>query len=473
MDINMTLLNRYKARILKQLNITHEAWWDDWYDKTFDDEYFDKGPIDVWEEPALPKELGVKSPVWTELLTRGDDDMFPYRNIGGNSGVAEYDSGVDWFLIKFKDGSLYLYTHKSTLPEHIYRMRQLAESGIGLNAYVNHMYHRHGIQYAGRNYKGNLTLTPGIESIGNHKGIRALQLIIAFQNTLRENNMSNTISTEKFEELKQKSGKDGLEPNAEKALKIALQLLGKPQASNEGIWGAVRYLFGGNYEDLPKINAAYDEAVDAVKSTYGNPEWVKKRRLNEGTVKVKGYSKVAENPQAMFDAVKKNNQKAFEEAQDYVKGEVEYLSKYVAALNAPEEKVKALLDMFDVHPAKDLQQAPEMDLGRSGEVKAKDASGIGSAAEVFYNAVKYRRATDAIFTCGLYKLAYTDSGKARYGRDGIETARLEGPAKELSLKIGQVLHNVQQSFYNSFSLAWDNIDGVVRGSLFIMEASAD
>lgn len=228
MGINMTILNRYKVRILKQLNITHEAWWDDWYDKTFDDEYFDKGPIDVWEEPALPKELGVKSPVWTELLTRGDDDMFHYRNIGGTSGVSEYDSGVDWFLIKFKDGSLYLYTHKSTLPTHIYRMRQLAESGSGLNAYVNNL-SKSGIQYAGRNYKGNLTLTPGIESIDNHKGIRALQLIIAFQNTLKENLMSKNISQEKFEELKEKSGKDGLEPTAQKALKIAEQLLGKPQ----------------------------------------------------------------------------------------------------------------------------------------------------------------------------------------------------------------------------------------------------
>lgn len=473
MGIKMTILNRYKARILKQLNITHEAWWDDWYDKTFDDEYFDKGPVDVWDEPALPKELGVKSPVWTELLTRGDDDMFPYRNIGGNSGVSEYDSGVDWFLIKFKDGSLYLYTHKSTLPEHIYRMRQLAESGSGLNTYVNHMYNQHGVQYAGRNYKGNLTLTPGIESIGNHKGIRALQLIIAFQNTLRENKMSTIISHEKFEELKEKSGKDGLEPTAQKALKIAEQLLGKPQVSNEGIWGAIRYLFGGNYADLPKINAAYDEAVDAVKSTYGNPEWVKKRRLNTGKVKVKGFSKVAENPQAMFDAVKKNNQKSFEEAQAYVKEEVEYLSKYIAALNAPADKVKALLDMFEVRPPVDLQQAPEVDLGSPGDVGAKDASGIISTAAVFNEAVKYRRATDAIYTGGLYKLAYTDSGKERYGRDGIETSRLEGDAKELSIKIGQVLHNVQQSFYNSFTPAWDNIDGVVRGSLFIMEASAD
>jgi len=52
-------------------------------------------------------------------------------------------------------------------------------------------------------------------------------------------------------------------------------------------------------------------------------------------------------------------------------------------------------------------------------------------------------------------------------------AQLSGPAKELSIKIGQNADNVERSFYNSFGPAWDNIDMVVRGTLAIMEASAD
>lgn len=736
----MNILDRYKFRILKQLNISTEAWWDDWYDQTFDSEYMDHGEVDVWEEPELPKTLGIKSPVWTELLTRGDDDMVPYRNIGGNSGVSEYDSGVDWFLIKFKDGSLYLYTHASTLPERIYRMRELANSGTGLNAYVNHMYHRHGIQYAGRNYKGRITLQPGIESISDPKGIRALQLIQAFQNTLEGKDM-NTIANEKFEEVKEKAGKDGLEPVAQRALKITEYLMtnptvanegfwstigdffsGRPTSvkmkgdsanlqnllrktimdktwlsrqsfktgiiepevikgfdvrnaprfvdefkrslntalqhnknelrkvttqlravenffassvnghsvvntsvvdgllatlnpwqfntnlnlkepellyeelfptpmealtqaevvkfagmlddvqetrlrfayastlqkkhyvsdvavsfsgrkpenkavlpklkqlvtaynaiinrvntnivngtkthalsinsenisdslincmsksitninntgfenhtvSNEGIWGAVRYLFGGNYEDLPKINAAYDEAVDAVKATYGNPEWVKKRRLKTGhRVKVKGCNDVAANPEKTFTKVKQNNAKSFEETRQYVKEEVEYLTKFAKALNGDSDKVKALLDMFEIRPKRQLEQAPDMDLGSPGDVAALDKEGMLKAAGIFEEAIKYRRASDAVYSSGLYKLLYTDSGKERFGVNGMETARLEGAAKELSIAIGKAGDNVQESFYSSFSNAWENIDGVVRGTLWIMEASAN
>lgn len=1033
----MNLLSRYKARILNTFKISLEDWWDDLRDKYLGDDFLDSGKPDVWEEPALPKDIGLTTTVWTELLERTNDSMYHYRNVGGNSSVVAYDTGVDWLLIRFNDSSLYLYTTKSTSSEDIEYMRKLANDGKGLNSYVNR---RIGNKYAGRNYKGKLTLMPGMESISNPKALRALQLIIAYENTtmdyivsqegigemftklknfvqgkdehgikgdeakpgvklksgsewwsdkykkevaairdaikryylnsnwldkqglvtgevdakgisgplnfngslgndplgnipkglqwatskekewmaivnqydvkirqidkkvkadtigagviddkgeqlvinaikemvalpeptlpkdstcglgnlgprvakdgsievavlkplqapaklpalskeqiqvaaklmlelldydyiharvktpywldhsdghkfndwlnnnyestyfeyyefdhhsldsqyvepfydlinepellvalehwvdrsIKGNVSVETISIETFKTIEEKAGKDGLEPNAKKALKIAEELLlkkpsvanegfwssigdffvGRPTSarmkgsdeglqrvlrktifdstwlgrqhfkvgqiepdvlqgfepraasrfvdeyqrsinqvlqhnrnelkkilprleavqnffsrnvngfsivdanqvvillqtmspwsanvklnmrepelitqnmiptpmealdkqevvrfahlldnlqesrlkfgystllqpkhfvseatvlfvkrnpqnnavvpqlnqlvkayhslikhynneirnsmqthaadinaeniadslincmsksisninnkgfedynvSNEGIWGAIKYLFGGNYENLPKINAAYDEAVDAVKSTYANPQWVKGRRLNTGTVKVKGFSNVANNPQAMFEKVKKVNAKSFEDARNYVKEEVEYLNKFIKALNAEPEKIKALLDMFEVRPERDLTQADDVDLGAGGEVKAKDAKGIHDAAVVFEEAVKYRRATDAIYSMGLYKLAYTDSGKTRYGREGIETARLEGHAKELSLKIGQVIHNVQQSFYNSFMPAWDNIDGVVRGTLMIMEASAD
>jgi len=735
----MNLLDRYKTRILNTFKISLEDWWDDLRIKYLGDDYRDRGQPDVWEEPELPEQLGVKSPVWTELLTRSDDSMFRYRNLNNNSGVAAYDTGVDWFLIKFNDSSLYLYTTKSTTKEHINYMRILAREGKGLNSYVNRIV---GNQYAGRNYKGNLTLMPGMESISNPKALRALQLIIAHQNTLKGNNMSITL--EHFEKMEQKSGKDGLEPNAKKALDIAKQLLGKPSVanegfwssigdffagrptsvtmkgtdenlrrllratvmdkvwlsrqkfregqiepvvmkgfdvrsasrfmndyesglsqalqhnrneikkvttrlkiveaylttainsfrpvdtsvipgliqsispwgnytqltmrepelldqtmiptpmealskdevvkfakliddvmlartnflyestlrenpvvnsmqlgmmerdskrqiavpeikrlikaykdfvtkinqdiklsfkthaaninaenladslincmsksitninntgfeshvvSNEGIWGAVKYLFGGNYENLPKINAAYDEAVDAVKATYGNPQWVKARRLNTGKpIKLKGsyYNEIARDPAKALKRAEQENRKSVASANQYIKEEVEYLNKFIKPLTSGDEtKIKALLDMFEIRESRSLDVAEEVEFDDGGEVVGMSAEQISKAADVFIEAVKYRRATDAFYNQGMYKLMYTDSGRVRYGKDGDITAKLSGPAKELSIKIGQNADNVERSFYNSFGPAWDNIDMVVRGTLAIMEASAD
>lgn len=252
--------------------------------------------------------------------------------------------------------------------------------------------------------------------------------------------------------------------------------VGKPQASNEGIWGAVRYLFGGNYEDLPKINAAYDEAVDAVKATYANPEWVKKRRLNTGKpIKLAShyFSEIANDPAKALERVKKENRKAVDDVIQYVKEEVEYLSKFTKALSSGDEvKIKALLDMFEVRKVRSLDVAEELGFDHGDEVKGMSAEQIHKAAEVFIDGINYRRSTDAFYTQGMYKLMYTEAGNIRYGDGGAVTEKLNGPAKELAIKIGQSADNVERSFYNSFGPAWENVDRVVKTTLAIMEASA-
>jgi hypothetical protein len=244
--------------------------------------------------------------------------------------------------------------------------------------------------------------------------------------------------------------------------------------SNEGIWGAVKYLFGGNYDNLPRINAAYDEAVDAVKSTYANPQWVKGRRLNtDKPIKIEYFSGVAADPAKAFEKVKQLNHKAVTDASNYVKEEVEYLSKFTKVLTSGDDaKIKALLDMFEVRKPRDLTVADEADFDDGGTVKGLSQEGILKAAEVFIEAVKYRRTTDALYSQGMYKLMYTDSGKVRYGNGGEVTSKLNGPAKELAIKIGESADNVEKSFFNAFTPAWDNVDGVVRGTLMILEASA-
>jgi hypothetical protein len=54
-----------------------------------------------------------------------------------NSGVAEYEFGKDSIILKFKDGSTYLYTARRPGKAHVDEMKNLAIAGEGLTTYVN------------------------------------------------------------------------------------------------------------------------------------------------------------------------------------------------------------------------------------------------------------------------------------------------------------------------------------------------
>ncbi len=470
---------------------------------TFDTvkQYWDDVVSGYWQDTddELADELGVTSTALSELL-EVHRHTFDYANIGGNSSVRGYDHGEDWMVVMFSDGSRYLYTLKSTDRQTLDYMRRLAMEGKGLNSYITRIV---GSNYAGRNYKGTITIKPGMEHF-NPEGYRRLLLLQAFRNTMVNKSVSpNQVTLERYKEQIAQAGSDGLDPVARKFMSTGLVSMGyvnivstesiddsdnptkllddqiklalnSAQVSNEGVWGAIKYLFGGNYEDLPKIDAAYDEAVDVVKSTYGNPEWVKKRRLNVGKpIKLDHYAGIGNNPAKAFDEARRVNKKAVEETAAYVKEKVEYLSKFTKVLTTGDEaKIKALLDMFKIHENPDLPVAEGVSFDEGGEFKGMNAAQIAKAAEIFIEAVKYRRTTDALYTQGMHKLMYTESGKIRYGTDGEVTAKLSGPAKELAIKIGQAADNVEKNFYNVFAPSWENIDFVVRGILRAMEASA-
>ncbi len=63
--------------------------------------------------------------------------MERYRNLGGDSGVAAFETGPDFIRVQFKDGAVYLYTYASAGPQNIEHMKQLAERGQGLNSFIN------------------------------------------------------------------------------------------------------------------------------------------------------------------------------------------------------------------------------------------------------------------------------------------------------------------------------------------------
>ncbi len=63
--------------------------------------------------------------------------MERYKNIGGDSGVAEFENGSSFIRVKFDDGSVYLYTYASAGSQKIEQAKRLAVAGEGLNAFIN------------------------------------------------------------------------------------------------------------------------------------------------------------------------------------------------------------------------------------------------------------------------------------------------------------------------------------------------
>jgi hypothetical protein len=61
--------------------------------------------------------------------------MTPYKN--HNSGVTAYALGKDSIRIRFKEGSVYLYTNKVTGSEHVRQMKKLAKEGRGLSTFIS------------------------------------------------------------------------------------------------------------------------------------------------------------------------------------------------------------------------------------------------------------------------------------------------------------------------------------------------
>lgn len=63
--------------------------------------------------------------------------MKRYKDKSGNSGVAFYEAGDDYIIVRFTGNTTYLYTHQKPGKQHVARMKMLAEAGEGLATYIN------------------------------------------------------------------------------------------------------------------------------------------------------------------------------------------------------------------------------------------------------------------------------------------------------------------------------------------------
>lgn len=62
--------------------------------------------------------------------------MIKYQNYGGNSNVLAFKIGGDYIDVQFADYSIYRYTYRSAGVSNVEAMKELAQSGSGLNSYI-------------------------------------------------------------------------------------------------------------------------------------------------------------------------------------------------------------------------------------------------------------------------------------------------------------------------------------------------
>ncbi|HEU4774259.1 MAG TPA: hypothetical protein VFS82_07060 [Lysobacter sp.] len=68
-----------------------------------------------------------------------------YSNKRGHSAVTEYAALAKSIAVKFADGAIYLYDMDCPGPQHVERMKELAQAGEGLYSYISR---RVGRRYA-------------------------------------------------------------------------------------------------------------------------------------------------------------------------------------------------------------------------------------------------------------------------------------------------------------------------------------
>jgi len=64
--------------------------------------------------------------------------MEKYKNSSGDSGVSAYEIGSDYIIVKFSGTArTYRYSYRKAGQNHVENLKRLAQSGSGLNSYIN------------------------------------------------------------------------------------------------------------------------------------------------------------------------------------------------------------------------------------------------------------------------------------------------------------------------------------------------
>lgn len=69
-------------------------------------------------------------------LDRAGKVMKRYR-AGDDSGVAAYECGPGWIIVRFHHGGTYRYDDRHPGAPAVLEMQRLADAGAGLNTFIN------------------------------------------------------------------------------------------------------------------------------------------------------------------------------------------------------------------------------------------------------------------------------------------------------------------------------------------------
>lgn len=296
----MNHLERLIHRIVNPVKVSKEDAWDTV--KGYWDDVVGTYWADVDED--LAEEIGVTPTALSELL-EVHRHTFNYANIGGNSSVRGYDHGEDWFVVMFSDGSRYLYTLKSTTREALDWMRKYAQEGKGLNSYLMRLQREN---YAGRNYKGTITIKPGMEHY-NPEGYNRLLLLQSLRNTMSNNIISNEGIWDTLTRLFTSKPKDETKPI--------------PPAPPEMVWQTA-----SNIEKNPPKQLTASSSTSPIFQKNGtyNPNWVKQVEAD-----VKQYMKLIKDL-ATYDQKIKAWVDKWESKIDTFLGDADRAEEFVAVL---------------------------------------------------------------------------------------------------------------------------------------------
>lgn len=75
--------------------------------------------------------------------------MQPYGKRDGSTGVVSWEDKSNGIVLRFADGSTYLYTYATPGRDEVQAMRRLAKKGQGLTTYVSqHVGSRYAMRLA-------------------------------------------------------------------------------------------------------------------------------------------------------------------------------------------------------------------------------------------------------------------------------------------------------------------------------------
>lgn len=275
------------------------------------------------------------------------------------------------------------------------------------------------------------------------------------------------------------AGPDGLDPVAKQLMDVGLKIVHSQEdfnVSNEGLWQNIKVLFGANKEEVPEIKTIFDETLETIRRTYGNRDWLERRKLNTGEVKVKiGKEAIDMGLNTLLDRIKEGYEPVLEfNTKEINEGKI-YVTPYIKFLTTGDidsDKAKELNKLFDNNQHGQFKRYGQMNFGSNGKVKALDLDGILKMAKFFEDVVEYRRKMDIVWTTGFYALGTTDSGKLRFGKNGTVTAKLDGSAKDLAVKVGEYLDEYAIEYYGYVAEPWGTLTDLASTALSWMEASA-